>query len=226
MAKITSFSDNALIAIDNLLDTASSLFNPQLRFGVTGLARAGKTVFITALIHNLIHGGRLPLFSAMAQGRIARADLAPQPDDGVPRFQYENHLEALIEERTWPQSTSAISELRINIEYESASAWSRRFGAGRLTLDIVDYPGEWLLDLPLLGKSYAEWSQETMQLSRLPRPPGRGKELVEGRRQRGQKVIYPQMKQRRGSWPSPSQNICAPAGRTRLPCRLCPLVAS
>ncbi len=168
MAKITSFSDNALIAIDNLLDTASSLFNPQLRFGVTGLARAGKTVFITALIHNLIHGGRLPLFSAMAQGRIARADLAPQPDDGVPRFQYENHLEALIEERTWPQSTSAISELRINIEYESASAWSRRFGAGRLTLDIVDYPGEWLLDLPLLGKSYAEWSQETMQLSRLP----------------------------------------------------------
>lgn len=168
MVKISSISDNALIALDNLADTASGLFNPQLRFGVTGLARAGKTVFITALIHNLIHGGRLPLFSAMAQGRIARADLAPQPDDGVPRFRYEDHLSALIDDRIWPQSTSAISELRINIDYESASGWSRRFGAGRLTLDIVDYPGEWLLDLPLLGKSYAEWSREAMQLARLP----------------------------------------------------------
>jgi predicted YcjX-like family ATPase len=28
------------------------------------------------------------------------------------------------------------------------------FSAGRLSVDLVDYPGEWLLDLPLLGKSY------------------------------------------------------------------------
>ncbi|MEC6999181.1 YcjX family protein [Brucella abortus] len=28
--------------------------------GVTGLSRAGKTVFISALVHNLVHGGRLP----------------------------------------------------------------------------------------------------------------------------------------------------------------------
>jgi predicted YcjX-like family ATPase len=27
-----------------------------------------------------------------------------------------------------------------------------------LTLDIVDYPGEWLLDLPLLTKSYEVWA--------------------------------------------------------------------
>ena len=36
----------------------------------------------------------------------------------------------------------------------------------RLTLDIVDYPGEWLLDLPLLDKSYAQWSAESLALSR------------------------------------------------------------
>ena len=36
---------------------------PTVRLGVTGLARAGKTVFITALVRNLIAGGRLPLFS-------------------------------------------------------------------------------------------------------------------------------------------------------------------
>ena len=31
-----------------------------------------------------------------------------------------------------------------------------------LTLDIVDYPGEWLLDLPLLDKSYEQWSAESL----------------------------------------------------------------
>ncbi len=168
MNKITTLTDDARIAIDNLADAATGLFEPNLRFGVTGLSRAGKTVFITALIHNLLHGGRLPLFAAQAEGRISNAKLAQQPDDAVPRFQYEDHLTALLENRKWPQSTSAISELRIKIEFESASSWSRTFGPGSLTLDIVDYPGEWLLDLPLLGKSYDEWSAEVLQLARLP----------------------------------------------------------
>ena len=67
----------------------------------------------------------------------------------MPRFAYEGHLRALVEERRWPSSTVDISELRLVIDYQ------RRNGAERtLTLDIVDYPGEWLLDLPLLGKSY------------------------------------------------------------------------
>ena len=35
-----------------------------------------------------------------------------------------------------------------------------------LTLDIVDYPGEWLLDLPLLGKSYEQWSAESLAQAR------------------------------------------------------------
>ena len=60
---------------------------------------------------------------------------------------------ALIEERRWPNSTVDISELRLVIDYQ------RQNGADRtLTLDIVDYPGEWLLDLPLLNKSYEQWS--------------------------------------------------------------------
>ena len=29
-------------------------------------------------------------------------------------------------------------------------------------LDIVDYPGEWLLDLALLEKSYDQWSSEVL----------------------------------------------------------------
>ena len=35
-----------------------------------------------------------------------------------------------------------------------------------LHLDIVDYPGEWLLDLPLLDLSYEEWSRQAIALAR------------------------------------------------------------
>ena len=168
MAKITSLSDDALIAFDALSDTASNLLNPTLRLGVTGLSRAGKTVFISALIHNLLHGGRLPLFKAHASGRLASCTLAQQPDDEVPTFQYHDHINSLVRDRVWPHSTRAISELRLVINYESASSWNRTFGAGQLNLDIVDYPGEWLLDLPLLGKSYEAWSREALSLSMLP----------------------------------------------------------
>src|SRR5690606_25591577 len=134
------------------------LRSPTIRLGVTGLSRAGKTVFISALVHNLVHGGRLPLFKAYAGGRISAAALEPQPDDDVPRFDYEAHVAALVDERLWPESTYRISELRLTINYDSARFFGRTFGSGRLHLDIVDYPGEWLLDLPLLAKDFATWS--------------------------------------------------------------------
>ncbi|MEK1889732.1 MAG: YcjX family protein [Phyllobacterium sp.] len=167
MGTLTTFTDEAKIALDTLADRTSALVSPSLRLGVTGLSRAGKTVFITALVHNLIHGGRLPLFQAQKSGRIARAYLEEQPDDAVPRFQYEDHLKALIDDRIWPESTRAISELRLTIEYESASMWNRMFSGGKLSVDIVDYPGEWLLDLPLLGKSYSEFSKDSFELAQL-----------------------------------------------------------
>ncbi|TIV57199.1 YcjX family protein [Mesorhizobium sp.] len=167
-SSLTTFTDEARIALDTLSGRTAGLFSPSLRLGVTGLSRAGKTVFISALVHNLIHGGRLPLFEAQKSGRIARAFLEEQPDDAVPRFQYEDHVAALVNDRVWPDSTRAISELRLTIEYESASGWNRLFSAGKLSIDIVDYPGEWLLDLPLLGKSFADFSREAVELATLP----------------------------------------------------------
>jgi uncharacterized protein len=159
--RFSDIVEEARLSARALRDYGDSLFNPTVRLGVTGLSRAGKTVFITALIHGLTRGGRFPVFEAFATGRIARARLEPQPDDAVPRFNYEGHVRTLIDERRWPNSTVDISELRLVIDYQ------RHNGADRtLTLDIVDYPGEWLLDLPLLNKTYEQWSKESLALSR------------------------------------------------------------
>lgn len=167
MAAITTLTDEARIAFDNIADLAGNLGSPNLRLGITGLSRAGKTVFITAFVHNLLHGGRLPLFEPYADGRIATAALQPQPTMDLPRFQYENHVRNLVEARQWPNSTRAISELRLSVCYESARFWNRTFGPGKLNIDIVDYPGEWLLDLPLLAMDFADWSRQTIALARI-----------------------------------------------------------
>src|SRR5215216_2671870 len=162
-ASFADIVEEARLSARALIDSGDSFFNPTVRLGVTGLSRAGKTVFLTALVHGLTRGGRFPIFEPYATGRIARARLEPQPDDAVPRFDYENHVRTLIEERLWPASTVDISELRLVMDYQ------RQNGADRtLTLDIVDYPGEWLLDLPLLNKSFEQWSAESVALSREP----------------------------------------------------------
>ncbi len=143
--------------------------NPSIRLGVTGLSRAGKTVFITALVNALLKGGRFPAFEALSGGRITRCYLEPQPDDTLPRFAYEKHLKALSgENRHWPESTSRISQIRITAEYTPLGFLSRNLGSGKLHIDIVDYPGEWLLDLPLMRMSYAQWSATTVAASRVP----------------------------------------------------------
>lgn len=165
VTSLTALTDETLIAFDNLQDIASNVFNPTIRLGVTGLSRAGKTVFISSLIHNLLHGGRLPMFEAQSSGRIAKAEIKPQPSMDIPRFEYEAHIETLLNDKLWPQSTRSVSEIRLTVHFESASSWNRKFGRGTLNIDIVDYPGEWLLDLPLLGLSFEEWSEQALSLS-------------------------------------------------------------
>jgi predicted YcjX-like family ATPase len=161
--QLSDLTDTAAVALRETGCRLTDLMTPALRLGVTGLARSGKTVFITALVRSLIEGGRLPFFAAMAEGRIARAYLEPQPDDRVARFAYEEHLSDLAADPPrWPESTRQISQLRVTVEYASAHAMRRALWPGRLHVDIVDYPGEWLLDLPLLDLDFRQWSDHAL----------------------------------------------------------------
>ncbi len=144
---------------------SEALFEPVIRLGVTGLSRAGKTVFITSLVANLLDRGRMPQFTAAS--RIETAFLQPQPDDTLPRFDYESHLAALTGAAPhWPASTRAISELRLSLRVHPSGFLGGMLGGltgpRTIHLDIIDYPGEWLLDLSLMGKTYADWSEATL----------------------------------------------------------------
>jgi uncharacterized protein len=160
-----SLWSDATFAARSLAEATENLWHPRLRIGVTGLARAGKTVFTTAMVHHLLQGTRLPLLTAAAEGRIARVRMEAQPDAHIPRFAYEAHLQAMIgASRHWPASTRRISQLRLAIDFERRAGW--RSGPATLTLDIVDFPGEWLLDLALLDLDYAAWSREAIDVAR------------------------------------------------------------
>lgn len=161
---ISTIADGLTRGVESVSDTISeTLFEPVIRLGVTGLARSGKTVFITSLVANLMDRGRMPGLLAAADGRISAAFLQPQPDDTVPRFDFESHLGALTATTPhWPDSTRAVSELRLSLRVRPSGLLAGLSGPRTLHLDIVDYPGEWLLDLALLDKTYSQWSAEVL----------------------------------------------------------------
>jgi len=68
---VTQAIEQARLAARALVEFGGHLFDPTVRLGVTGLSRAGKTVFITALVQGLMRGGRFPVFEALGSGRIA-----------------------------------------------------------------------------------------------------------------------------------------------------------
>ncbi|MEM8730467.1 MAG: YcjX family protein [Pseudomonadota bacterium] len=161
---ITQLADGLTRGVEAVGDRITeTLFEPVIRLGVTGLARAGKTVFITSLVANLIDRGRMTGLVAEAEGRISAGFLQPQPDDTVPRFEFEDHLHALTGATPhWPDSTRAVSELRLSLRVRPSGLLGGLQGPRTVHLDIIDYPGEWLLDLGLLEKSFADWSAETL----------------------------------------------------------------
>jgi uncharacterized protein len=157
----------------NLLDLATG---STVWLAVTGLSRAGKTVFLTSLIHNLLSAvhnpHRMPLLRVVGERRLLGAKVQHSGAHVLPRFPYAANIEKMASQPwDWPVRTEGISETEIDIRFAPASPLGRLIGqftgdASSLKLKLIDYPGEWLLDLPLLAQSYAEWSRGTLRLYR------------------------------------------------------------
>ncbi len=113
-----------------------------VRIGVTGLSRAGKTAFLTSVAAALL---------ARPQPRFA---LAPLGATDVPRFDQARHLASLAADPpSWPERTNAVSLLAL-----TATVNRGLLPARTIRLEFLDYPGEWLIDLPLLGQNFGAWS--------------------------------------------------------------------
>ncbi len=153
------------------MDPLSTVLNlwparQTVRIGVTGLARSGKTVLLTSLAANLLAAGAglstLPALQARAGGRL-RVALAPRGAESLPRFDYQSHLASLAADPPrWPQRTQAVSLLALDLDIER-SGITAILPPRRLRLELLDYPGEWLLDLPMLAQDFSTWSEATLR---------------------------------------------------------------
>ncbi len=144
-----------------------------VRVGVTGLARAGKTAFLTSLAANLLaHGAGLEVLPSLA-GRVTRVALSPSGATGLPRFDQAAHLAALAADPPrWPERTGAVSLLALDLEVVGRGVADTMLPARRLRLELLDYPGEWLLDLPLLAQDFSGWSGEVLRRLEAPEAAG------------------------------------------------------
>lgn len=136
---------------------------------IAGLSKAGKTAFITSLIANLEAASRnraardwLNGLDVLETGRLRSAE---RPAAFRPRhgrvFPHADMIARLTADTPdWPVRTADVYEAAIDLHFWPDRLLSRgNAPAARLRLVLVDYPGEWLADTPMLRQSYAEWSR-------------------------------------------------------------------
>lgn len=147
----------------------------HVKLAVTGLSGSGKTAFITALVKHLTTQAddkNLPFFDVMREHRHVATKVVPQEALKVPTFNYTRALNSLLPsdgDPSWPASTERINTLRLAIKYQSNAGLRGHFSPqSTLYLDIIDYPGEWLLDLPMLEQSYGQWCKQQYPLLTQP----------------------------------------------------------
>ena len=105
----------------------------------------------------------LPALATRLAGRRLGVRLAPVGAGPVPRFDAAAHLHALAADPPgWPARTGAVSLLALELSVPRTGL-AASLPARVLRLELLDYPGEWLLDLPLLGMDFATWSDVTLR---------------------------------------------------------------
>ena len=160
-------ADAALESVGAALD-ATPLSHRRHRIAVTGLQRSGKTVFITAFAHALMTAARAPMAAFPFfpwREHVRSVELLEIP--GVPRFPFEERLAQLLGDTpAWPAPTTGLSGLRVRIRHDDVGLLRSVVSSTVTTdLDLIDYPGEWLLDLPLLSQDYRQFSDTTVSLA-------------------------------------------------------------
>jgi predicted YcjX-like family ATPase len=143
----------------------------RLRLAVTGLSRSGKTVFITSLVHHLLDGHGLPFLEVVHDDRFLGARIVDERQPGLFPFR-RFHADLTASPPRWPRATDRLSTLELELAYRTRSLVLRQVQPiQHLSVELIDYPGEWLLDLPLMEESFEQFSLDALALAE--RPPRR-----------------------------------------------------
>ncbi len=122
-------------------------------------------MFLTSVATNLLAlGAGRPVLPALSKRLPTgiRIAVAPAGASPVPRFDHARHLASLAADPpAWPDSTNAASLLALDLVVPR-QGFGTALPPQRIRLELLDYPGEWLLDLPLLRTTFQAWSEQTL----------------------------------------------------------------
>ncbi len=151
------------------------LQNKYLCIGITGLSQSGKSTFITSLVNQLLQHkqAQLSYFEPALEQRLLWVKQHPLKSDDLKPFPYDEAMANLYgEDAAWPASTLDASGclLELRLKKQKAKLLPRLNDEFSLFIELRDYPGEWLLDLPLMQMSYSRWcAQCNAQFTKEPR---------------------------------------------------------
>ena len=151
----------------------------HVHLGVTGLRRTGKTVFLTALLYQLKELGSkgLPAFS------LGKSNSETKPIDLISgelshsgplqEFPFRSNYASLQQDpAVWPDRTEGESSATVTFHVRNHNRgyldyWVTGWAGypihdHKITLHIHDYPGEFLLDVPMLKQTFEQWSNSTL----------------------------------------------------------------
>ncbi len=144
----------------------------KIKLGVTGFSRTGKTLFIGSLAHSLLTSdswknkkgqGPLAQFTPFELGQFSCASIRDDVHADLPQFPFRKVRDSLVYEYArWPEPTDGISHLVLDLHYRKKGFVPFFDRESTIQLELVDYPGEWLVDLPMLKLTYDEWSDDVL----------------------------------------------------------------
>ena len=160
---------------EQMSTTLQRLNDRRVCLGITGLSQSGKSTFVTSLIDQLINykTSALSGFSPVLEKRLMGVKILPLKHKKITNFPYEVSIAGLKQPQpNWPSSTTDISGCILELKLQKAVTPLNPFSKENFSLfiELRDYPGEWLLDLPLRNMDYARWcAQCSAQFNREPR---------------------------------------------------------
>ncbi|MEG3765216.1 YcjX family protein, partial [Alteromonas sp. 14N.309.X.WAT.G.H12] len=163
------FFKQALSPLEQLLDgvkDAGDWFSREThRFTITGLSRSGKSMLFTSLMTILKYRSEeqyqcLPLLKRLPVELVDAMWL--EPLDDFPMFPIEEHM-ASLDKGEWPAPTEDVYGFKMVVRLRQTSQLKKYlFPHTQIVFEFIDYPGEWITDLPMLGKTYAQWSDSSL----------------------------------------------------------------
>lgn len=147
---------------DDLVDVSKRILeltpikDKKIKIAITGLSRSGKSVFITSFIDQLLNSHEL--FLHVKSSKKYNSALQA-PKISMKRFDYYHFSKQIKKEHIWCDSTDSVSKALLKINSRSSLPF---FGNDGFHVEIIDYPGEWILDLGMLLHTYTSWSNDVI----------------------------------------------------------------